>query len=229
MVSTRASRKLPIGADLLPDGGVNFRVWAPGCRHLAVVLEREPAPCPDATPVGIALAPDDISGYFSGAIPIAGAGTLYRYRLDDSPDLLSDPASRFQPYGPHGPSQIIDPAQFPWTDQAWPGVCLVGQVIYEMHLGTFTPEGTWEAASRELPELADAGITLIEVMPIADFPGRFGWGKDGVNKFAPTPLNGTPEDCRRFVDRAQAVGLGVERVRRVPAQGGGGRAGRIAR
>ena len=136
---------------------------------------------------------------------MAGAGTLYRYRLDDSRDLLPDPASRFQPHGPHGPSQIIDPAQFAWTDQAWPGVCLEGQVIYEMHLGTFTPEGTWEAASRELPELADAGITLIEAMPIADFPGRFGWGYDGVNLFAPTRLYGTPDDCRRFAACANSV------------------------
>ena len=86
---------------------------------------------------------------------------------------------------------------------------LVGQVIYEMHLGTFTSEGTWEAASRELPELAKVGITVIEIMPIADFPGRFGWGYDGVNLFAPTRLYGTPDDCRRFVDRAHALGLGV--------------------
>jgi maltooligosyltrehalose trehalohydrolase len=155
------------------------------------------------------LASDETPGYFSGAITTVGAGTLYHYRLDGSPELVPDPASRFQPYGPHVPSQVIDPGQFQWTDNAWPGVRLEGQVIYEMHVGTFTQEGTWEAASRELLELADVGITLIEVMPIADFPGRFGWGYDGVDLFAPTRLYGTPDDCRRFVDRAHAVGLGV--------------------
>ena len=123
--------------------------------------------------------------------------------------VISGPASRFQPCGPHGPSQVIDPDIFDWHDSQWHGVPLVGQVIYEMHLGTFTSEGTWEAASRELPELAKVGITVIEIMPIADFPGRFGWGYDGVNLFAPTRLYGTPDDCRRFVDRAHALGLGV--------------------
>jgi maltooligosyltrehalose trehalohydrolase len=149
------------------------------------------------------------NGYFSGVVPSAGAGTLYRYRLEDEAGVYPDPASRFQPYGPHGSSQIVDPHAFQWTDHQWPGVRLEGQVIYEMHLGTFTPEGTWEAASRELQELAEAGMTLIEVMPIADFVGRYGWGYDGVNPFAPSHLYGSPDDCRRFVDRAHALGLGV--------------------
>ena len=86
---------------------------------------------------------------------------------------------------------------------------LEGQVLYEMHLGTFTPDGTWEAARRELPALAELGVTVLEIMPIADFPGRFGWGYDGVNLFAPTRLYGTPDDCRRFIDQAHALGLGV--------------------
>ena len=120
-----------------------------------------------------------------------------------------DPASRFQPQGPHGPSEVIDPSAFAWTDRGWRGVGVTGQVIYEMHVGTFTPEGTWEAAARELPELADLGVTVLEVMPVADFPGRFGWGYDGVNLFAPTRLYGRPDDLRRFVDRAHAAGLGV--------------------
>jgi maltooligosyltrehalose trehalohydrolase len=134
---------------------------------------------------------------------------LYRYRLDDSARLYPDPASRFQPNGPHGPSQVIDPKTFQWTNGAWPGVRLEGQVIYEMRLGTFTQQGTWEAARYELPELADAGITLIEVMPVADFVGRYGWGYDGVALFAPSHLYGIPDDCRRFVDCAHALGLGV--------------------
>jgi maltooligosyltrehalose trehalohydrolase len=148
-------------------------------------------------------------GYFSGLVAEAGAGTLYRYRLDDEPELYADPASRFQPEGPHGPSQVIDPDAFQWHDHHWSGVPLEGQVLYEMHLGTFTTEGTWEAASRELPALAELGVTVLEIMPIADFPGRFGWSYDGVNLFAPTRLYGNPDDCRRFIDQAHALGMGV--------------------
>src|SRR6185437_2282452 len=103
-------------------------------------------------------------------------------------DAFPDPAARFQPEGPHGPSQVVDPGAFLWSDDDWHGVERTGQVIYEMHLGTFTPEGTWEAAARQLPELADLGVTLLELMPANDFAGRFGWGYDGVNLFAPTRL-----------------------------------------
>ncbi|MGH7969277.1 MAG: malto-oligosyltrehalose trehalohydrolase, partial [Limisphaerales bacterium] len=122
---------------------------------------------------------------------------------------LPDPASRFQPDGPHGASEIVDPNRFAWTDQEWQGVPRNGQVLYEMHIGTFTTEGTWAAAAAQLPELKDLGITVIEMMPVADFPGRFGWGYDGVCLFAPTRLYGTPEDLRAFVDRAHNLGLGV--------------------
>jgi maltooligosyltrehalose trehalohydrolase len=139
----------------------------------------------------------------------AGDGSRYRYRLDLDNRLYPDPASRFQPEGPHGPSQVVDPSRFAWTDGAWKGTPRAGQVIYEMHIGTFTGEGTWAAAVREFPELVACGITLLEVMPVADFPGRFGWGYDGVDLFAPTRLYGTPDDFRRFVDQAHAAGLGV--------------------
>jgi maltooligosyltrehalose trehalohydrolase len=152
--------------------------------------------------------PAEGNGYFSGLAPAARAGMLYRYRLDGE-GQYPDPAARFQPEGPHGPSQIIDAGEFAWTDGDWRGVTPKGQVIYEMHVGTFTKEGTWAAAARELPELAAAGITVLEIMPIADFPGRFGWGYDGVNLFAPTRLYGTPDDFRRFVDQAHAAGIGV--------------------
>jgi maltooligosyltrehalose trehalohydrolase len=134
---------------------------------------------------------------------------LYRYRLDGGETLLPDPASRFQPHGPHGPSQIVDPAAFGWSDADWPGIHIDGQVIYEMHIGTFTREGTWSAAVRQLEELATAGITVLELMPVNEFPGRFGWGYDGVDFFAPTRLYGNPDDFRRFVDTAHAFGLGV--------------------
>jgi len=151
----------------------------------------------------------EAGGYFSGLVSQARAGMRYRFRLDRGEHLYPDPASRFQPEGPHGPSQIIDPTPFTWSDDKWAGIRLRGQVLYEMHLGTFTKAGTWEAAERELPELAALGITVLEIMPIADFAGRFGWGYDGVHLFAPCRLYGTPDDVRRFVDRAHAVGLGI--------------------
>src|SRR6185436_8745817 len=119
------------------------------------------------------------------------------------------PVSRFQPEGPHGPSRVVDPARFQWTDSQWRGVTLEGQVIYELHVGTFTREGTWGAARRELPELADVGVTVVELMPVADFPGRFGWGYDGVGIFAPVAIYGQPDDFRRFVNDAHANGIGV--------------------
>jgi maltooligosyltrehalose trehalohydrolase len=153
------------------------------------------------------LGPEE-GGYFSGAISSAGPGTLYRYRLDGEASY-PDPASRFQPKGPHGPSEIIDPRAFRWTDQGWRGLTLRGQVLYEMHIGTFTEAGTWEAAAEQLPELAELGVTGVEVMPVAEFPGRFGWGYDGVDLFAPYHIYGRPDDLRRFVDRAHALGLGV--------------------
>jgi maltooligosyltrehalose trehalohydrolase len=205
-VENLRQRRLPVGAEVLPQGGVHFRVWASRCQQVTVVIESGLKA--GAAEVTVALMPER-NGYFSGLVASAGAGMLYRYRVEDSANLYPDPASRFQPNGPHGPSQIIDPEAFHWTDGTWLGIHLEGQVIYEMHLGTFTQEGTWEAASRELLELAGAGITLIEVMPVADFVGRYGWGYDGVDLFAPSHLYGTPDDCRRFVDRAHALGLGV--------------------
>jgi maltooligosyltrehalose trehalohydrolase len=162
----------------------------------------------DRTPNAAALEPEG-DGYFSGAVTFLGPGTLYGFRLDGSATLYPDPASRFQPDGPHGPSQVVDPSLFTWSDQAFRGVPREGQVIYELHVGTFTREGTFLAALAELPELQRLGITLIELMPIADFPGRFGWGYDGVDLWAPTRLYGTPDELRRFVDEAHRLGLGV--------------------
>jgi maltooligosyltrehalose trehalohydrolase len=146
-------------------------------------------------------------GYFSAHFSAAQAGMLYKFKLNGG--SFPDPASRFQPEGPHGPSQIIDPCRFSWTDHDWRGIHRDGQILYEMHIGTFTREGTWAAAMEELPELAQLGITAVEVMPAADFPGRFGWGYDGVALFAPTRLYGTPDDFRSFIDRAHSLGMGV--------------------
>jgi len=193
------ARRLPIGAEPQLGGGVHFRVWAPRCREVVVEIEGfEPA----------ALR-SEIGGYFSLWSLPARAGMRYRFRLGRNGKALPDPASRFQPEGPHGPSEIVDPEDFAWTDGAWRGRAREQLVIYEMHVGTFTPDGSWEAASRELPVLAELGITCLEIMPVADFPGRFGWGYDGVNLFAPTRLYGRPMDFRRFVDRAHALGIAV--------------------
>ncbi|MHB1162476.1 MAG: malto-oligosyltrehalose trehalohydrolase [Chloroflexota bacterium] len=199
-------RRLPVGAEPRPGGGVHFRVWAPRRKKVQVGLEGSSGW--DGARSWIDLTPEG-NGYFSVEVGSAAAGILYRYRLDGGDDLYPDPASRFQPEGPHGPSQVVDPGSFVWSDEGWRGLGLEGQVIYEMHVGTFTAEGTWEAASRELPELAAVGITVVEIMPVAEFPGRFGWGYDGVDLFAPTRLYGRPDDFRRFVDRAHNVGLGV--------------------
>ena len=194
-------RRLPVGAEVQPDGSTHFRVWAPEPRALMlrvsarngswrnVVLDQEP------------------NGYYSALVPDAVAGDRYCYRIDD--DDLPDPASRFQPEGPFGPSEIVDPGRFRWTDAHWRGAKLRGQVLYEMHVGTFTTGGTWRSAIDRLPQLADLGITTIEVMPVAEFPGRFGWGYDGVLIYAATRLYGTPDDLRAFVDRAHALHLGV--------------------
>jgi maltooligosyltrehalose trehalohydrolase len=201
------SRRLPVGAEILPEGGVHFRVWAPDRKKVEVFLEQEDQSS-EREKICCELQSEQ-SGYFSARVPEATAGTLYQFRLDEDPQPYPDPASRFQPRGPHGPSEVIDPTEFEWTDGVWKGVGVEGQVLYEMHIGTFTQEGSWDAALRELAELADTGITVLEIMPLADFPGRFGWGYDGVNLFAPMRLYGRPEAFRRFVNRAHEVGLGV--------------------
>jgi maltooligosyltrehalose trehalohydrolase len=203
-----SGRRLPVGAEVVP-GGVHFRVWAPKRRKVEVVFEELEKGSEGDRPSTLTLDREGKEGYFSGLAEGAAAGALYRFRLDGEENLYPDPASRFQPEGPHGPSQAIDPDAYSWRDAGWSGVRPEGQVVYEMHVGTFTPEGTWEAAARELPELARLGITVLEIMPIADFPGRFGWGYDGVDLFAPTRLYGTPDDFRRFVDRAHEAGIGV--------------------
>jgi len=200
---------LQIGARVLPEGGVRFRVWAPKRRSVEVLLYGGPGSRGQAgsNPSVHALAPEE-DGYFAGTVTAAGPGTLYRFRLDGG-DSFPDPASRFQPEGPHGPSQVVDPTTFAWSDADWRGIQLKGQVLYELHLGTFTKEGTWESAARELAELKNFGITCIEVMPVAEFPGRFGWGYDGVDLYAPYHVYGSPDDFRRFVDEAHRLGLGV--------------------
>jgi maltooligosyltrehalose trehalohydrolase len=194
---------MPIGAEVQREGGVHFRVWAPK-RKLAEVIQEDA----EEARVASVLEPEG-DGYFSGLVPSCKAGSKYRFRLDGGPSRFPDPASRFQPSGVHGPSQVIEADTFHWTDSQWPGIAQKGQVIYELHIGTFTSGGTWKTAMAELPELAALGVTLLELMPVADFPGQFGWGYDGVNLFAPTRIYGTPDDFREFVNQAHAHGLGV--------------------
>ena len=203
MSMSQAKRRYPIGAELIGENQTHFRVWAPKAREVDVVLEDAAEAKPKFCPLTA-----ESGGYFSGAAN-AGPGARYRFRVNGAENFYPDPASRFQPDGPHGSSCIVDPTKFRWNDAEWPGLKLKGQIFYEMHIGTFTREGTWRAAAEQLPELARIGITVIEMMPVAEFPGRFGWGYDGVDLFAPSHLYGTPDDLRAFVDRAHSLGLGV--------------------
>ena len=189
---------MTLGAQV-ETGGVRFRVWAPKRARVDVVLEESGRSFP--------LMKDE-AGYFSGLVPIATAGMLYRYRLDNG-DAYPDPCSRYQPQGPHGPSLIVDPSTYAWRYPDWQGVRMQGQVIYELHVGTFTPEGTLDATIAQFDELKDCGVTVIELMPLAEFPGRWNWGYDGVDLFAPAHVYGDPDALKRFVDAAHERGLGV--------------------
>jgi maltooligosyltrehalose trehalohydrolase len=192
------TRRMPVGAELCGDGETHFRVWAPERKSVVVVSDNE------FKPVTLER---EANGYFSG-FARAAAGMRYKFELDGG-EAYPDPASRFQPQGPHGWSEIVNAGTFAWTDHDWPGIQLRGQVIYELHLGTFTREGTWTAASSKLEYLRDTGITVIELMPVADFPGRFGWGYDGVQPYAPAGIYGAPDDMRSFVNRAHSLGVAV--------------------
>jgi maltooligosyltrehalose trehalohydrolase len=184
------------------DGGTVFRVWAPRAERVEVVLD-------DGDRAQVLTG--DPAGYHVGRVDGVGPGDRYRYRLhlpDGQALERSDPASRWQPDGLHGPSAVDDPG-FAWTDAAWHPAPLHEQVIYELHVGTFTPEGTFDAIVPRLPELADLGVTSIELMPIWQFPGERNWGYDGVLPYAPQHSYGGPDGLRRLVDAAHAAGLGV--------------------
>ncbi len=194
----QTERHSRLGAWVEP-GGVRFRVWAPKRSRIDVVFEDGGRSFP--------LLKDE-QGYFSGLVPIAAAGMRYRYRVDNG-DAYPDPCSHYQPQGPHGPSLIVDHRAYRWRTADWPGLRMLGQVLYELHVGTFTPEGTLDAAAGQLDELKDCGITTIELMPLAEFPGRWNWGYDGVDLFAPAHVYGDPDALKRFVDAAHERGLGV--------------------
>lgn len=195
-------RKYPIGAELVSNRGVHFRIWAKNHRKANLILESR-----TAEPKTFSMKREK-GGYFSLFVPECKANDLYRFKLGGKEAWLADPASRFQPIGPTGASQVIDP-RYSWTDAKWRGISLEKLILYEMHIGTFTKEGTFKAASDQLEELARLGINGIELMPINDFPGHFGWGYDGVNFFAPTRLYGTPTDVKAFINKAHQVGIAV--------------------
>lgn len=190
-----------LGATPVTYDQTHFRVWAPERQSVAVDLTTGDS----KSRYGLTR---DENGYFTGVVPEAPPGSQYCYILD-SGDARPDPASRYQPDGVHGPSQIIDPQSFPWSDQSWPGVPKRDLIIYELHVGTFTNDGTFLVAIQRLPELLDLGVTAIEIMPVAQSPGRWNWGYDGVNLFAVRNTYGHPDDFKAFVDACHAIGIAV--------------------
>ncbi len=193
---------MTIGFGALPvRAGVRFRVWAPTARDLTLVLQ-------DGRAAGEYPLPRDGEGIFDRSVDGAAAGDRYSYRVDGG-DLRPDPASRFQPDGVHGPSQVVDPSRFAWTDGRWGGRPAADRIVYELHVGTFSPEGTFAGAAARLEALRDLGVSVVELMPVADFPGARNWGYDGVCLYAPSRAYGTPDDLRALVDRAHRLGIAV--------------------
>ena len=184
------------GAELGPDG-TRFSLWAPTARKVSLVLDAREYPLPE---IG--------DGWRELTLPEAKAGARYAYRIDEGL-LVPDPASRFQPEDVPGRSMVVDPKAHSWSDAAWRGRPFEEAVIYEVHVGTATPQGSFAALSRKLDELADEGLTAIELMPIADFPGRRNWGYDGVLPFAPDASYGAPHELKRLIDRAHRLNLMV--------------------
>ena len=191
---------MPFGAELA-DGRARFRLWAPAIAEVTLLLgdKRE------QRDVAMRATGD---GWHEAVADEVAAGTPYAFRIDTGP-AVPDPASRFQPWDVNGPSAVVDPRAFEWNDDAWRGRPAREAVIYEMHVGAFTPAGTYAAAQARLADLAELGVTAIELMPLADFAGRRNWGYDGVLPFAPDAAYGTPEDLKRFVQAAHGHGLMV--------------------
>jgi maltooligosyltrehalose trehalohydrolase len=189
-----------LGATMLGDGRTRFVVWAPTATTLAVTIGVRHQLLQHSL--------QRVGEYWIGEVEGLEHGDRYQYVIDDG-DALADPASRWQPDGVHGPSAVVDNSVFRWHDDDWYGVALADTVLYEMHIGTFTVEGTFDAAIRHLPRLQELGITTIEIMPVAAFPGTRNWGYDGVFPFAVQHSYGGPDGLARFVDAAHRFGLGV--------------------
>jgi maltooligosyltrehalose trehalohydrolase len=195
--------ELTRGATALPDGGVRFEVWAPRVERVAVRLYDA-----DGTTRGDHELERGEDGVFAGVVAEARAGDDYRYLLDGEREV-ADPVSRWQPDDVAGPSRVVDPRAHAWRDAAWRGLEMADLVIYELHVGTFSEEGTFDGVIHHLRDLRELGITAIELMPVAEFPGGRNWGYDGVHLYAPESSYGGPEGLRRLVDAAHAEGLGV--------------------
>jgi maltooligosyltrehalose trehalohydrolase len=191
--------RLEFGTGPISSGGAEFRVWAPLVKEIAVKIK---------TPREIVRPMEFAEGVFTATIKEVGAGADYVYVIDGKKER-PDPVSRFQPNGVHGPSRIIDPDAFTWRDGEWKGIALEDYVIYEFHVGTFTPAGTFASTIEKLGYLRDAGITAIEIMPVAQFPGSRNWGYDGVYPYAVQSTYGGPEELKRLVDAAHRAGLAV--------------------
>jgi malto-oligosyltrehalose trehalohydrolase len=203
-VSSSPRRSRPFGAELEDDGRVRFRLWAPG--HERIELELQITGAQGARLLlPMQREPDGWHGLISSA---ARAGSLYKFRLPDG-TVVPDPASRYQPSDVHGASQVIDPNAYRWVDGDWRGRPWHEAVVYELHLGCFTSAGTYLAACERLDHLASLGVTAVEVMPVADFPGRRNWGYDGVLPYAPDASYGRPEHFKAFIDTAHQKGLMV--------------------
>jgi maltooligosyltrehalose trehalohydrolase len=188
---------MPFGADVLPQGGVRFRFWAPGAKKVELEIAGRYLPLQGGR-----------EGWYEHLVAAAGPGTLYRYRIDGEL-AVPDPASRFQPRDVDGPSEVVAPADYRWSDHAWTGRPWSDAVIYELHVGTFTPEGTYAGAAKKIGSLKELGVTAIELMPLADFAGKRNWGYDGVLPYAPDSAYGRPEDLKALIDAAHAAGLMV--------------------
>jgi maltooligosyltrehalose trehalohydrolase len=195
--AVRRSRHTPTFGAVPAADGVRFRVWAPDARTVDLHLVTGTRALAEAEDGTWEIAADDVR-----------PGDRYAYSVDGGP-LMPDPASRFQPGGVHDWSEVVDPSAFRWTDDRWSGLDPRRVVLYELHVGTFTPEGTFAAAAAKLPYLQELGVTAIELMPLADFAGRRNWGYDGVALFAPSRAYGRPDDLRQFVDDAHRTGLAV--------------------
>ena len=197
----RCRYSMPFGVQLGSDGSAEFRLWAPAASEVEVEITQ------GQTRLGASLSPTG-NGWFGTVLKNVSAGARYGYRIDGGL-LVPDPASRFNPDDVHEPSMVVDPLAFAWSELAWCGRPWEQAVIYELHVGTFTAAGTFAAAIERLDYLAEIGVTAIELMPVADFPGSRSWGYDGVLLFAPDASYGTPEDLKNFVQSAHSRGLMV--------------------